>query len=125
MKRWILGFVALAALSTWGAATASAQGFGHGHHGHGGYHNGHHGAVHGGHFSGHHRHHGHYGRGGYGHGLSVYSGYGGIGLHVGRRPRWHDTSHYDYHPGYYVRHRGHYDYVPGYYDFHPSGHYHW
>src|SRR5687768_11113980 len=36
---------------------------------------------------------------------------------------WHDTSHYDYHPGGYTRHRNHYHYQPGHYDFHRSGHY--
>ncbi len=36
---------------------------------------------------------------------------------------WHDTSHYDYHPGSYVRHRNHYDYTPGHYDFHREGHF--
>ncbi len=35
---------------------------------------------------------------------------------------WHDTSHYDYHPGGYVRHRNHYHYVPGHYDYHRTGH---
>ena len=50
-------------------------------------------------------------RGGY------YSAYGGYGGGV-----WHDTSHYDYHPGEFVRHRNHYHYVPGHYDFHEDGH---
>lgn len=35
---------------------------------------------------------------------------------------WHDTSHYDYHPGGYAPHRNHYDYVPGHYDYHQTGH---
>ncbi len=35
---------------------------------------------------------------------------------------WHDTTHYDYHPGTYVPHYGHYDYAPGHYDVHSSGH---
>ena len=35
---------------------------------------------------------------------------------------WHDTSHWDYHPGEFVRHRNHYHYVPGHYDFHEDGH---
>ena len=39
-----------------------------------------------------------------------------------RHAHWHDTSHYDYHPGEYVRHRNHYHYVPGHYDFHQEGH---
>src|SRR5262245_22621061 len=35
---------------------------------------------------------------------------------------WHDTSHYDYHPGGYVPHYDHFDYVPGHYDYHREGH---
>jgi hypothetical protein len=41
------------------------------------------------------------------------------------RPTWHDTSHYDYHPGSYQPHGNHYDYVPGHYDLHSTGHMHW
>lgn len=40
----------------------------------------------------------------------------------GGHQHWHDTTHYDYHPGEYVPHRGHYHYVPGHYDLHRSGH---
>ena len=105
MKRWILGIVAVIGLSI-GAATASAQG--HGRHGwHGGgptYSSGY--RTYGGRYAGYTR--------GYGYG----SGYrGGSG--------WHDTSHYDYHPGSFRRHRGHFDYVPGHYDYHRSGHFDW
>ena len=50
--------------------------------------------------------------------------YGGwYGGHV-----WHDTSHWDYHPGGYVDHGDHLHYYPGHYDFHHAGHwdhYHW
>ena len=74
-------------------------------------------------------------------------GYGGFGIHLGGRnvhldignPHgyrshyrhrgrqshhydWHDTSHYDYHPGGYQRHNNHYDYVPGHWDYHQTGH---
>ncbi len=42
--------------------------------------------------------------------------------HWGSGHTWHDTSHYDYHPGGYVRHRNHYHYMPGHYDFHREGH---
>ncbi len=35
---------------------------------------------------------------------------------------WHDTSHYDYHPGQYVRHGNHFHYQPGHYDLHRTGH---
>jgi hypothetical protein len=91
-------------------------------------------------------HHGHHGRHGYhGYGRSGYAlpqqfgwnthfqhfsggGYGharyqsyyqpGWGSHYD----WHDTTHYDYHPGQYVPHYNHYDYVPGHYDLHRSGH---
>ncbi len=54
-----------------------------------------------------------------------YSGghYGGYG-HRSHRGHydWHDTSHYDYHPGGFQRHNNHYHYVPGHYDYHRSGH---
>ncbi len=49
-----------------------------------------------------------------------YHGHGG-GYHGGGHV-WHDTSHYDYHPGEFVRHRNHYHYVPGHYDYHETGH---
>jgi hypothetical protein len=39
---------------------------------------------------------------------------------VGRS--WHDTSHFDYHPGGYVRHRNHYHYIPAHWDYHEDGH---
>ena len=48
--------------------------------------------------------------------------YGGYGDYYGGHSDWHDTSHYDYHPGEFVRHRNHYHYVPGHYDFHETGH---
>jgi hypothetical protein len=41
---------------------------------------------------------------------------------------WHDTSHWDYHPGGFVRHYDHYDYVPGHFYYHSEGHWdhhHW
>lgn len=47
-------------------------------------------------------------------------GYGRGGGHG--HSHWHDTSHYDYYPGGYVRHYDHYDYVPGHYRFHRDGH---
>jgi hypothetical protein len=37
---------------------------------------------------------------------------------------WHDTSHFDYHPGRFVRHRNHFHYEPGHYDYHETGHLH-
>ena len=47
--------------------------------------------------------------------------------HPGHRARyhydWHDTSHFDYIPGGYVRHGNHLDYVPGRYVYHQEGHY--
>jgi hypothetical protein len=36
---------------------------------------------------------------------------------------WHNTTHWDYHPGYYQRHFNHYHYVPGHFDLHRSGHF--
>jgi hypothetical protein len=66
-----------------------------------------------------------YGYGGY----SAYSGYGGYGGYRAYYPPvrgghsdWHDTTHYDYHPGGFQPHYNHYDYVPGHYDVHHSGH---
>jgi len=52
--------------------------------------------------------------------------YGGRGwcphdVYSGHRV-WHDTSHYDYHPGEFVRHGNHYHYIPGHYDWHEDGH---
>ncbi|MFK7778587.1 MAG: hypothetical protein QM501_10835 [Gimesia sp.] len=41
-----------------------------------------------------------------------------------RHSYWHDTSHYDYHPGEYVRHGNHLHYQPGHYDYHQTGHLH-
>lgn len=55
-------------------------------------------------------------------------GIGSFGFSSGPQyyaPQYHDTSHYDYIPGGYVRHRGHYDYVPGRTVLHQSGHYHY
>jgi hypothetical protein len=120
MKRWILGIVTVVALAAV-AGTASAQGFGGGHHGR------HHSRHDGGHFGG---GYGSYGYGGYGDSFysSGYRGFsvgaGGLNLHFGSQPRWHGTSHYDYHPGSFQRHRNHYHYVPGHYDLHRSGHWH-
>ena len=48
------------------------------------------------------------------------------GSHWGGAHRWHDTSHYDYHPADYVPHYNHYHYVPAHYDVHHTGHWdHW
>jgi hypothetical protein len=51
------------------------------------------------------------------------SAYCGHGHYYG--PVWHDTSHWDYHPGHYVAHYDHFDYVPGHFDFHHTGHWHY
>jgi hypothetical protein len=124
MKRWILGLVTMIALSA-GATAASAQGFGGGHYG------GYHGGPFGGGYGCDYGYGGYSGYGGFSPGISLYSsgyrgynvGYGGISLNVGS-PRWHDTSHYDYHPGSFQRHRNHFHYVPGHDDLHRSGHFH-
>ena len=54
--------------------------------------------------------------------------YGGNSGYVPRYtpsyPVYHDTTHYDYHPGSFVPHGGHYHYVPGHYDLHRTGHFH-
>ncbi|NND99419.1 MAG: hypothetical protein HKN47_19035 [Pirellulaceae bacterium] len=41
-----------------------------------------------------------------------------------RGPRYHDTSHYDWHPTEIRRHGNHFDVIPGHYDFHRTGHWH-
>ncbi len=61
-----------------------------------------------------------YGCGGYG-GYPYTTYYGGWGGGRGHA-HWHDTTHLDYHPGEFVRHRNHYHYVPGHYDVHRDGH---
>lgn len=38
--------------------------------------------------------------------------------------RWHDTSHWDYHPTTVVPHGDHLHVVPGHYDWHQTGHMH-
>lgn len=93
MKRWILALVTVVAVSSVGAASASAQGYGSPY-----------GSA-----------HSNYGYNNYARQPGYSSGYGS---------RWHDTSHYDYHPGSIQRHRLHFHYVPGHYDFHRSGHGH-
>jgi hypothetical protein len=62
-------------------------------------------------------------------GYGVYPGYGVVpwstnygGGWGGGHAHWHDTTHLDYHPGEYVRHRNHYHYIPGHYDVHEEGH---
>jgi hypothetical protein len=74
---------------------------------HGGYY-GRHGSFYGGHSH----------RGSYVRGHAYHGGWGG---HRSHRV-WHDTSHYDFHPGGYERHYNHYHYVPSHYDFHRDGH---
>lgn len=59
-----------------------------------------------------------YGGGGFGYNNYNYNSYY-------RAPVYHDTTHYDFHPGGYVPHGNHYHYVPGHYDLHRTGHYHW
>ena len=73
----------------------------------------------------------HFARGGVhidvGHGY--YRGYSShVGRHYGGRRYgghydYHNTTHYDFHPGHYYRHGNHIDYAPGHYDLHRSGHY--
>jgi len=53
--------------------------------------------------------------GGHGHGGHSHGGY----------PTYHNTSHYDYHPGSFQQHGNHFHYTPGHYDLHQTGHYHW
>ncbi len=61
---------------------------------------------------------------GIGVGQPYYGSYGsyyrGVPRYSGRV--WHDTSHWDYHPGGFVRHYDHYHYIPGHYHWHNTGH---
>lgn len=100
MKRAMLLGIVVAAMAAFGA-TAEAQGYrwgggSHWGHGHSGWGDGHSGSY-----------------------------YRGGGRYYPQYRTWHDTSHYDYHPGSFQRHRNHYHYVPGHYDYHRQGHYHW
>ena len=104
MKELLYACVALAAFGSVGTTSAQAGGFSF-NFGHGSHHGSGIGIHFGGHSSGHHGSH--------------YRSY-----RSPRRSWYHDTSHYDYHPGRYVRHRDHYDYVPGHYDYHRTGHWH-
>ena len=63
---------------------------------------------------------------GYGHRGHSHRNYGYRNYDYGHRGRsyWHDTSHYDYHPGGFQRHYDHYHDVPGHYDNHRTGHWH-
>jgi len=61
---------------------------------------------------------------GYGRGYSGYAAYPVAPRTYYRAPVYHDTTHYDYHPGEHVRHGNHYHYQPGHYDLHRSGHWH-
>ena len=54
--------------------------------------------------------------------------YGGDCWGLGSSHQWHNTSHYDYHPGEWIPYGNDFDYQPGHYDFHRSGHWdhlHW
>lgn len=59
----------------------------------------------------------------------VYSGYGygqtscyGGNVYYGGGTRWHDTSHYDYHPAGIERHGNHFHYVPAHLHLYQTGH---
>ena len=61
--------------------------------------------------------------GNYGNGYGNYNSWNyGWGGQAPRR--WHDTSHWDYHPTTVVPHGNHYHVMPGHYDFHQTGHMH-
>ena len=64
-----------------------------------------------------HRHHSGYGHRGYSHRNYGHRSYGHRG-----HSHWHDTSHWDYHPGGFQRHGNHYHYIPGHYHWHNDGH---
>jgi hypothetical protein len=121
------------ALSDQAQAKNGHRGHGGGHHG-GGHHGGgnHGGGHHGGgnlggligsHIGGH--------RGGHGgHGGHVYqptrqwNGYRRSYRPTWNQPRFHDTTHLDYHAPQVTRHGNHLHVQPGHYDVHRSGHWH-
>jgi len=117
MKRAMLVCAAVGALSLLGASAAEAGGYRIGFN-----------------FGGHGNHYGHghhYGHRNYGYNRGYQRGYFSGGYygsprssHFGRS-YYHDTSHYDYHPGTYVPHGNHLHYVPGHYDYHRTGHLHY
>ena len=114
--------LAVTALITFASSNAQAQIALHGPHG-GGVHIGGGGiSLHGGgaHWGG--GHGGHWGGGHSGHWGGGHWGGGGIVRPYVPAHTWHDTSHYDYHPGRVVRHGNHFDYQPGHYDWHQQGH---
>ncbi|RIK87673.1 MAG: hypothetical protein DCC67_01760 [Planctomycetota bacterium] len=107
MKTMILAIAATALLGVAGSTAEAGHGgvsISVGYHGHGG---------HGGYP---HRRFSYYPR--YGHAYGHGFGYGGHWGHA----HWHDTSHFDFHPGGYYRHRNHYHYVPDHFDWHEDGH---
>jgi hypothetical protein len=62
-------------------------------------------------------------------GKSLHLHNGHLGLHL-HKPHvhkplhvWHDTSHWDYHPGEWVWNGYRWVYVPGHYDYHVDGHF--
>ena len=118
MKKIVFAFVAVAAITLTGMSTSTAHAgdfaihvAGPGYHFDIGDRHGHHRGPRS--HRSFHRGHGHRGRPvGY---------FGGHRLHGGHV--WHDTSHWDYHPGRLVPHYDHYDYVPGHYHYHREGHF--
>jgi hypothetical protein len=51
--------------------------------------------------------------------------FGLYGVRSGWSNSWyHQSGHWDYHPGGVVRHRNHFDYIPGHYDWHDTSHWH-
>lgn len=116
MKSFMLSTVTLFALIAFGASGPEARGQGF-HFGGGGVH------VDVGNPHGYYSGYGGYGCGGYGgYGGYPYTTYYGGGWRGGGHADWHDTTHLDYHPGEYRRHRNHYHYNPGHYDVHEDGH---
>lgn len=112
MKRFLGILAVIVGLSVSAAAAQAQYGFGAGHYGHHGSHGVRHTAP----------HHGYYGSG-FGLRTSYYGGLPGV-YYGGNRHHhhWHDTSHYDFHPGGFRRHYDHFDYVPSHYDWHDEGH---
>lgn len=105
MKQLLITSVAVVGMFL--VASGSSEAGGHGYHGGSGY------------FGGHGCNTG-YGYGWGGSYTPVYQTYPSFGY-----PQWHNTSHWDYHPGGYVPHGNHVDYVPGHWDYHQTGHLHY
>ena len=69
--------------------------------------------------------HGGHGHGGFGHSHKFHGGGSISGPFVPiHKHHWHDTSHYDHHPGRWVWNGFRWVYIPGHLHWHQDGHFH-